>query len=227
MEWDTKQHIIMKEEENFNKELNDDQRMLVCENLDLANQMAWKFSYLLRRSRHEKSILKEDLEQEALYGLMEAAIRYDENEGVEFGVFARIYCKKHILIAIHKYGTPLSTSCNYTGGARVWHLDATLEDVASGYAMDCDNGSPTDRILYQVATADNAETDAENERKALVGQMLDGLTQKECMALECLYGLDGQEMNCDETATVMGVSPSRVSKLKERGLRKLSMIFAA
>lgn len=226
----------------MNTSLNNDQQCLVCENLEWAEQLAWRFGRSIMGDKHEKSITMDDLKQEAVCGLMEAAMRWRptpqpcishdcesplKGEGEEtaatFQTYAFIWIRKFVLRAVRKFGTPLSVPCNFEGGVELLHLDVMMEDVASGYASGDDDGSPADRLMYEVAVAEDAERDEQEGRKALVERMLEGLSAKERKALECLFALDGVEMSGKETAEVLGVVPGRVSQLKERALRKLEM----
>jgi len=216
--------------------LNNDQQGLVCENLDWAEQLAWRFGRSIMGDKHEKSITMDDLRQEAMCGLIEAAMRWSpapqpshvKDEGEEatacFQTYAFIWIRKFVLRAVRKFGTPLSVPCNFEGGVELLHLDVLMEDVASGYASGDDDGSPADRLMYEVAVAEDAERDVQEEREAQVDRMLEGLSAKERMALVCLFALDGEERNGQETAEALGVAPGRVSQLKERALRKLETL---
>lgn len=175
----------------------------------------------------------DDLKAEAVCGLMEAAMRYEPllREGMaevaSFQTYAYIWIRKFVLRAIRKFGTPLSVPCNYDEGVELLHLDVMKDDLVNGCSSGDDNGSLADRLLYAVAAAEEAEREATQTREALVEQLLEGLTAKERKVLECLFGLDGMEMSCQETAELLGVAPGRVSQLKERALRKLEMQLAA
>ena len=203
--------------------------LLNNENIEFANQLAWKFGRSVLGDLHEKSITMDDLRQESFLGLYEAAQRFDPTLGVEFTSLAYIWCRKFVLRAVRKYGTPLSVPDNYEGGAELLHLDATFDVVASPYAWHDDEGSLEDRLLYQMAMEDEDERDAEEVRKERVEQALACLSPKERKALTCIFGLNGQdeELSGHETAQVLGVVPGRVTQIKERALRKLELALSA
>ncbi len=200
--------------------------LLNKENIEFANQLAWKFGRSIMGDLHEKSITMDDLRQESFLGLYEAAQRFDPTLGVEFTSLAYIWCRKFVLRAVRKYGTPLSVPDNYEGGAELLHLDVTIDVLSDGTD---DDGSLEDRLLYKMAMEDEAERDAEEVRKERVEHALAGLSPKERKALCCIFGLDGQdgELSGQETAQVLGVVPGRVTQIKERALRKLELALAS
>lgn len=200
--------------------------LLNKENIEFANQLAWRFGRSIMGDLHEKSITMDDLCQESFLGLYEAAQRFDPALGVEFTSLAYIWCRKFVLRAVRKYGTPLSVPDNYEGGAELLHLDATVDVITDGTD---DDGSLEDRLLYRMAMEDEAERDAEEVRKERVERALAGLSTKERKALCCIFGLDGQdgELSGQETAQVLGVVPGRVTQIKERALRKLELALAS
>lgn len=202
--------------------------LLNKENIEFANHMAWKFGRSIMGDLHEKSITMDDLRQESFLGLYEAAQRYDPALGVEFTSLAYIWCRKFVLRAVRKYGSPLSVSDNYDGGAELLHFDATIDVVAGTSVGHDDDGTLEDRLLYQMALHDEAEHEAEEKRLELMERALTGLSPKERKALVCIFGLDQDKpLSGQETASALGVVPGRVSQIKERALRKLELALSA
>ena len=83
--------------ENKMAELTDDCRLLVISHMPLAYAMAWRMK--------DCGISLDDLRQEGCLGLCEAALRYDESMGCRFATYAPHWCRKMILMAIHKNRT--------------------------------------------------------------------------------------------------------------------------
>ncbi len=77
--------------------LTDDCRLLVISHLPLAYAMAWRMK--------DCGISLEDLRQEGCLGLCEAALRYDETADCSFAAYASHWCRKMILMAIHRHRT--------------------------------------------------------------------------------------------------------------------------
>ena len=75
-------------------ELTDDHRLLVISHMPLAYAMAWRM--------RDCGISLEDLRQEGCLGLCEAALRYDENMDCSFATYASHWCRKMMLMAIHR-----------------------------------------------------------------------------------------------------------------------------
>lgn len=202
------------------------ENLLSQENISFADTLAYKFGRSILGDLHEKSITMDDLRQESFLGLYEAAQRYDESLGVEFTSLAYIWCRKFVLRAVRKYGSPLTVPDNFEGEVELLHFDLTADDAAVSTSAD-DDGSLEDRILYQMALAEEREREAEEERKEIVERALQGLTDKERRAIACLFALSGEELSGLETAAALGVVPGRVSQIKERALRKLERALAA
>jgi RNA polymerase sigma factor (sigma-70 family) len=67
---------------------------IVREYLPLVRSIAAKYNKL--------GVPHEDLEQEGMIGLLEAAEKYDENKGAKFSTYATYWIKKYILEAVKK-----------------------------------------------------------------------------------------------------------------------------
>ncbi|MEA2095638.1 MAG: sigma-70 family RNA polymerase sigma factor [Candidatus Cloacimonadota bacterium] len=67
---------------------------IVTEYLPLVRSIAAKYNKL--------GIPQEDLEQEGMIGLLEAANKYEEDKGAKFSTYATYWIKKYILAAVDK-----------------------------------------------------------------------------------------------------------------------------
>jgi len=67
---------------------------VVKEYLPLVRSIATKYNKL--------GIPHEDLEQEGMIGLLEAADKYEDNKGAKFSTYATYWIKKYILAAVDK-----------------------------------------------------------------------------------------------------------------------------
>jgi len=67
---------------------------IVVEYLPLVRSIAAKYNRL--------GVPQDDLEQEGMIGLLEAADKYDENQGAKFSTYATYWIKKRILAAVAK-----------------------------------------------------------------------------------------------------------------------------
>ena len=67
---------------------------VVKEYLPLVRSIATKYNKL--------GIPHEDLEQEGMIGLLEAADKYEENKGAKFSTYATYWIRKHIMAAVDK-----------------------------------------------------------------------------------------------------------------------------
>ena len=92
------------------EKLTDAHRRLVASHMPLAYAMAWQAK--------NSGVCLDDLQQESCIGLCEAAMRYDENQQCCFATYARYWCQKMILKAIHREKATADTNAD------------TLQDVA-------------------------------------------------------------------------------------------------
>jgi len=67
---------------------------IVIEYLPLVRSIAAKYNKL--------GVPQEDLEQEGMIGLLEAADKFDESKGAKFSTYATFWIKKYILKAVEK-----------------------------------------------------------------------------------------------------------------------------
>ena len=67
---------------------------IVTDYLPLVRSIAAKYNKL--------GIPQEDLEQEGMIGLLEAANKFEENKGTKFSTYATYWIKKYILAAVDK-----------------------------------------------------------------------------------------------------------------------------
>jgi len=77
---------------------------IVTEYLPLVRSIAARYNKL--------GIPQEDLEQEGMIGLLEAANKYEENKGAKFSTYATYWIKKYILAAVDKEKKHSSNSTN-------------------------------------------------------------------------------------------------------------------
>ena len=86
--------------ENSKKRLSEltyDGRLLVISHMPLAYAMAWRM--------RDCGVSLEDLRQEGCLGLCEAALRFDKSVDATFASYARHWCRKMMLMAIHSHQT--------------------------------------------------------------------------------------------------------------------------
>ena len=76
-------------------ELSSDCQKLVALHMPLAYAMAWKL--------RDCGISLDDLQQEGMLGLCEAALRYDENTDCSFATYATYWCRKMMLMTIRHH----------------------------------------------------------------------------------------------------------------------------
>lgn len=204
--------------------------LLTKENIEFANHVAWKFGRAMLSDQHEKSITMEDLQQESFLGLWEAAQRYDAALGIDFRSLAFVWCRKFVIRALHKYGTPLTVPERLEETVALLHLDAmscAMKDP--GTEDDEDDVQVVDEVLWEMIADDEAEKAADEDQQERIERALNGLSPKERKALVCLFGLGSQTepQGREATAQQLGIAPGRVTQIKERALRKLELLLSA
>lgn len=202
------------------KKLNKHQQQLVIENIEYAYQLAKMIGRdTLGERLSEQTITVEDLQQESVLGLCEAATRFDPTKGIEFCVLAQWWCRKYIYCAIRKYCTPVSVPDNFKGEyPGLMHFDLTDDIVI--HAESVDDEREDDCLLYGMAMAEQREREEEEALDELVEIVLSSLTHNERRTIISTFGLDGHKLKGTEIAMMLGVAPPRVVQIKERALQK-------
>lgn len=203
-----------------NKQLTPQQQALVVANMDFAQSLALIF----RNCGPEV----EDLQQESLYGLCQAALHYDESRMIEFKRFAFFWCRKAIIQAIHEYGHPMGIAKEERNTVALISLDkyfGTPTDAAS--SDHDDNVLCHDRLLYEAFDEAERESASQEELALRMERAFNRLTAKERTVITFLYGLDGNQCSGRETARAMNVDESRISRIRDNALRKLHDALAA
>lgn len=211
----------------MNETLNQDQQRLVVENMEFAEHMARRFGGTIAHDQNEKSVTMDDLRQEAMMGLCEAAMRFDPELGVAFTTLAYIWCRKLVLKALRKYSVPLSVCDNYDGEEpTTLHFDYVADDIIS--TDDADEGTLADRLLYRLAEeAEREQVAAEVRRKRLL-RAYSGLTRGERRAIACIYDLNPlTKQDVKRAATKLGVGYERLCEVRERLLCKMEQSLSA
>ena len=184
---------------------------LVIENTKFAKDLALRF--------RNSGVEMDELQSASVMGLCEAAILYDESNGVLFKTFAYAYCVKYIHKAITDCTMPMMVPERCRNDVEMLHLDLSFEAIGSA---DADEGTDADRLLYAVAepTQDEVMMKVENYgilRKA----MADVLNDKERKVISLRYGFVADVLSREEVAKVMGISKERVRQIEMHALGKL------
>lgn len=214
--------------------LTDEQRRLVESHLGLARTVARGFRGL--------GLSPEDLEQEGVFGLAEAARRFDPGRGVKFSTLASHWIREAIWRAIHAEADPVrlpSHAYKLAGRARRLsrQIEAgtgrrpTVEELADGLGLDPNErrtlrlammASRRTSALSDVAPPISADDPAEqaeqaDDLRALLGA-LPGLPEGEAAALRLI---DGEGRSVSEAARRLGTSQWFARRDRRRGLARL------
>ena len=191
-----------------NVQLTAAQQQMVVDNMKFATDLA----LTLRGCGVEL----DDLRQESLLGLCEAAARYDASHGCEFSTYAYLWCRKRMFMAIERYGLPMRVPRELRDEFHALRLDLCGSD-----ADDDDGPSGADRIVLDVSQSLADEDALADERREAVEHALLRLPSRQREAIVHLFGLDGVELSGCETAKVLGVSAARVCTLQRAALERL------
>jgi len=194
-------------QKNKKRELTDDQRLLVISHLPLAYSIAWRMK--------DCGVSVEDLRQEGCLGLCQAAMRYNENTDCTFAAYASHWCRKMMLLAIDRYGTPVRLPEKEQSAIRFYRLDADENP------QEEDEERAADRLL---AAPYQEREDEELLRKGQLRRIDDAL---QCLAplerqvVKQFYGIDSKRLSLTEIAQPLGFSRARASAIHRHALQKL------
>ena len=189
------------------RELTDDSRLLVISHMPLTAAMAWRL--------RGYGVSQEDLRQEGFLGLCEAAMHYDEQAECSFAAYASHWCRKMMLGAISRYGSPMQLSPKQRAIARFYSLDTEQQQ------QDDDDEAQTDSLLaapYRERENDDLLRKGQLRR---IDDALRCLHPRERQTLVQFYGIDTERLSLTEMAAAQGISKARASAFHRRALRKL------
>jgi len=205
---------------NKMKTLTTKQQKLVAEHTAYAEDLALALGQRLMRDMSELCIDMDDLKQESLLGLCEAAAQYRSGTHAEFRTLAYWWCRKYVLQAVRKYGVPVTVPDDFEGEVAVVRLDLSPADREGVVATDDDDADEYP-LLSQLSADSMHERERREACQHLVQMALRQLTPRQQEVLCCLYGLDRTPMSQSDTARLLGLSSTRISQIERRALSKL------
>jgi len=169
------------------KQMNDQQRALVVENMDYARKIARKYV--------RNGVLIEDLEQEAFLAMCYVAMRYDSSKNVSFVTYSTLFvngclCKYIMNHCQHSY---------FNRQQRVFVRMMSLEQMHGE-----DDG---EAMNWEEIIADKPDDEAEERQRAydMLDFIMGQLTAEEREIMNKYAGLDGEAMSIVDMAREMGV----------------------
>ena len=189
------------------RELTPATRLLVVSHMPLAAAMAWRM--------RGYGVSLEDLRQEGFLGLCEAAVRYDEQAECSFAAYASHWCRRMMLDAISRYGSPMQLSARQRAIARFYSLD-TEQDP-----QDDDDEAQADSLLAALIRKQEGDDLLRTGQLRRIDDALSSLQPQERQFIAQYYGLDTPRLSISEMAAARGISKPRASVLHREALRKL------
>ncbi|HHY79155.1 MAG TPA: sigma-70 family RNA polymerase sigma factor [Thermoanaerobacter sp.] len=217
---------------------------IVEKNIGLAVNTALKYS-------RAYGIELEDLVQEGIIGLIEAAEKFDYTKGFKFSTFAVYYIKQKIHHYFQKYANQVSFSrTGYEKIKKIHSLEQYSENFSVEEIAEITGLKEEDVIavlplqnpllsLNQSFAEDNTElseaiSDERSEEeiikryemqelKKILKQALETLNESERKVLKLRFGLteDGVALNQRQISKILGVTKQRVWRIEKKALEKL------
>lgn len=170
---------------------------LIAENMNLVHYFA---------NRYRKQMEYDELIGIGNIGLVNAAIKFDENKGIKFSTFASTCINKQMLMAIRKSKQV----------QRSRYITINLEDVF--YAKDGDEI----RFIDRVESEEDTQRDVErNFAIKYLKHKIEQLAHCEKFVIKATYGIEMEQITQAEIARYLNISQSYVSRLQRKVLRTL------
>ena len=205
------------------------QEQLVAKHIGFAVSLAQKLGQRVASDLSELCIDMNDLKQESLLGLCEAAIRFDPKVGTNFRTVAYYYCRRYVLLAIRRYGVPVSVPNNYTESVQSVRLDwvnVNGDDggnvVAEGLGLptmvadDDDSGTEAEEscgLIDELSIRADREAALQEAQKQLVAQWLSRLSPRDQLITRLAFGLDCEPLSCQAVGQQVGLTSNRVRQI--------------
>jgi len=169
------------------KQMNDQQRAMVVENMDYAKAIARRYV--------RQGVLLEDLEQEACEALCYAAMRFDASRGCTLATFSTLFINGWLSKYIMRH-------CQHS------YLSKQQRMFVRVISLELLKGGDDDEMDWDEML--NCEADDEAREKAETVELLDflmsHLTAEEQEIISRHSGLDGDALTLTEQAEQMGVN---------------------
>ena len=167
-----------------------------------------------------------DLQQEARYGVCQAALHYDAEAGATLKTFATYYIKKYLIKAIEEVGCTIRLKREERAIVQILSLDVELSGGGRTGA-DCleDEAAATlaERVAEAAAEEGPSEEELQRQREEQAAHLLQLLSDKERRAVSLLFGLEGTTLTLRQTARVLQVQPERMRQIYNRALAKMEL----
>lgn len=174
------------------KQLNDQQRAMVVENINYADKIA--------RTYLRKGVMLEDLEQVAREALCHAAMNFDPDKGCKLTTFATVFingCLSRYIVRHCQHSYLTKQQRNFV---KVFSLEQLYcnEDEEIGWE---------EKLCCDVAGEDSEEIETFEMLDFLMSQ----LTAEEQEIISKYAGLNGEAMTITELSAQMGISRMTMS----------------
>lgn len=197
------------------------QQQLVAKHIGFAEALAQKLAQRVASDLGELCIDMDDLKQESLLGLCEAAICYDSKAGTNFRTWAFYYCRRYVLLAIRKYGVPVSVPNNYTEVVSTVRLDwvGSSGDDDDEAETGCDNGDPRSEsaelrgLIDELSLRADREAALQEAQEQLLTKWLSRLSPRDQLVTRFFFGLGCEPLSYRAMAQQVGVSSTRVHQI--------------
>ena len=216
---------------------------LVKNNLDLVKKIAWQIF-----GKVNNVVEIEDLIQQGMEGLIQAAQKYTSKEGVDFTQYAYLRIRGSIIDYLRKNSNLCRTTIkkkqefdsayNFllnklskepTKAELIKHLGITNEEFSywenafqANKVQSLDEIYDEFSILFASNNTNPEEQFSDLEMKNLLKNALKNLNQREIMVTQLYYV---EELNVYEIADILQISTGRISQIKKAIVEKLRKII--
>ena len=216
---------------------------LVKNNLDLVKKIAWQIF-----GKVNNVVEIEDLIQQGMEGLIQAAQKYTSKEGVDFTQYAYLRIRGSIIDYLRKNSNLCRTTIkkkqefdsayNFllnklskepTKAELIKHLGITNDEFSywenafqANKVQSLDEIYDEFSILFASNNTNPEEQFSDLEMKNLLKNALKNLNQREIMVTQLYYV---EELNVYEIADILQISTGRISQIKKTIVEKLRKII--
>jgi RNA polymerase primary sigma factor len=193
-----------------------------------------RFAVLVAEKYQDQGVPRSELIRMAVLGLFRAASKFDEAKGITFLSYAVLWVRLTILEALAEQGHDLC-GVDKRAFALLQDLDLSKEEIQRAISLPgsrfSKDGSLKPGEEYRLLNAlpdslpGSSAPDYETYEQALnraVEEAFVTLKQRDARILRLYFGRDGQEpMTLEEIGSLLGITPERVQKIKDRALLRL------
>jgi RNA polymerase primary sigma factor len=219
-----------------NKDLNEDKRLVLLNELVLGNL---RFVISVAKVYQGQGLDIMDLISEGNIGLLKAAERFNPHSGYKFISYAVWWVKQSIMLSLNENSRTIRLPSNIIQDQ---YKKQKKETINNNFLISYEDNNQGDVLPYCINLSEKINEDGDTlidiiknndtnnpenfyktpeEIRQNINLILSVLDEREKIIIEKSYGLGGVEINLEDLGEEFGCTKERIRQIRDRALKKL------